>query len=63
MLLAAFYWTVDVKMWRRWTFFFRVVGMNSITIYVAARIIPFNSINQFFLSGTAALLPAAWPVN
>ena len=60
MLLAAFYWIVDVKMWRRWTFFFRVVGMNSITIYVAARIIPFSSINGFFLSGTAALLPTAW---
>jgi len=60
MLLALFYWIVDVKMWRGWTLFFRVIGMNSITIYVAQRIVQFNSINEFFLGGTARLFPIAW---
>ena len=30
-LFAAFYWIVDVKMWRGWTFPLRVVDMNAIT--------------------------------
>ncbi len=58
--LALFYWIIDVKMWRGWSFFFRVVGMNAITIYVAMRIIPFGRVSEFFLSGSAGLLPAAW---
>ena len=34
LLLAAFYWMIEVKNWRKWCFIFTVVGMNSITIYV-----------------------------
>ncbi len=37
-LFAVFYWIVDVKMWRRWTFFFRVIGMNAIAIWMATRL-------------------------
>ncbi|HWQ53854.1 MAG TPA: DUF5009 domain-containing protein [Bryobacteraceae bacterium] len=33
-LLAAFYWVVDVKGYRKWTFPFVVVGMNSIGAYM-----------------------------
>ncbi len=38
-LLSLFYWVVDVNGWRRWTFFFTVIGMNSITIYMAQKVI------------------------
>ena len=34
VLLALFYWIIDVKGWRRWTFFFRVIGANSILAYL-----------------------------
>ncbi len=34
LLLAAFYWIIEIKDWRRWSFIFQVVGMNSIAIYV-----------------------------
>ena len=56
-LFAAFYWIVDVKMWRGWTFPLRVVGMNAITIYLLQRIVDFDAISRFFLGGVAGLLP------
>ncbi|MDO5318427.1 MAG: DUF5009 domain-containing protein [bacterium] len=57
VMLAAFYWIIDVKGWRRWAFFFKVIGMNSITIYMAKLIIPFGSVNDFFFRGVRTLLP------
>ena len=33
LMLAAFYWLIEVRGWRRWTFPFVVIGMNSIFIY------------------------------
>ena len=59
-MFALFYWLVDVKGFRRWCFFFQVIGMNSITIYLAQRFVGFATASNFFLGGTAALLPAAW---
>ena len=56
-LFAAFYWIVDVKMWRGWTFPLRVVGMNAITIYLLQRIVDFDAVSRFFLGGVAVLLP------
>jgi predicted acyltransferase len=34
LTLAFFYWLVDIKGSRRWTWFFAVVGMNPIFIYL-----------------------------
>ncbi len=56
-MFALFYWLIDVKGWRRWTTFFKVVGMNSITIYMAQRIINFDGIRNFFFGGLAGLVP------
>lgn len=59
-MFALFYWLVDVKGWTRWSFFFRVIGMNSITIYLAQRFVGFRTASEFFLGGAASLLPEAW---
>ena len=59
-MFALFYWVIDVKGCRKWTFFFRVIGMNSITIYMAQKIIPFRSISAFFLEGAGTHLPSVW---
>ena len=56
-LFALFYYLIDVKGWKGWTKFFEVVGLNSITIYMAQRIIPFRNVSDFFLSGLAGLCP------
>ena len=60
LLLALFYYVIDVKGSRNWTLFFRVFGMNSITIYMAARIIPFHRISQFFLNWTSVHISEQW---
>lgn len=59
-MFALFYYIIDVKGWQKWTFFFRVIGMNSITIYMAQKIISFSSINRFFLGGVVSYVPEAW---
>lgn len=58
LLLAAFYWAIDIRGWRRGVFFFTVIGMNPITIYLGQRIIDFDKIATFFFGGLAAHLPA-----
>ena len=60
-MLAIFYWIVDVKGWRRWMFFFRVIGMNAITIYLLMRFVQFRAISKFFFSGVAGLWDGSWP--
>jgi predicted acyltransferase len=57
LLFAVFYWIIDVKGHYRRSFVFRVVGLNSITIYLAQRIIPFRQVSDFFLGGLAGKCP------
>lgn len=59
-VLALFYWTIDVKGWRGWSFFFRVIGMNSITIYLLQHFINFQSASERLLSGVMGLGNADW---
>lgn len=35
LLLALFYYIIDVKGFKKWAFFFKVIGMNSILIYIS----------------------------
>ena len=39
ILLALFYYVIDVLGYKKWAFFFRVIGMNSILIYISGLII------------------------
>lgn len=56
-MFALFYYLIDVRQWRRWTLFFQVIGMNSITIYMAQRFIRFDYTAKFFLGGLADACP------
>jgi predicted acyltransferase len=38
-LLSAFYYIIDVLGYKRWAFFFEIIGMNSILIYMSDRFI------------------------
>jgi predicted acyltransferase len=60
LLLGTFYYVIDVRGSKSWTLFFRVYGMNSITIYVGARIISFYSISQFFLNWISVHFSEEW---
>lgn len=39
MLLSFFYYIIDVRGFKRWAFFFTVIGMNSILIYMSGQFI------------------------
>jgi predicted acyltransferase len=60
LLLSLFYLIIDVWKYRRWTFFFTVIGMNSITIYLGSAIIDFGHISKFFTEGISRLSGEAW---
>jgi predicted acyltransferase len=49
LLMALFYYIIDVKKQRKWTLFFRVIGLNSITIYIGVRIIFFMHASKYLL--------------
>ncbi|AUD05004.1 acyltransferase family protein [Spirosoma pollinicola] len=55
LLLSVFYWIIDVKGIKRWTFFFTVIGMNSILIYLAGEFIDFGYAARFFFGGLLKL--------
>lgn len=55
MLLALFYLVIDVWNFRGWTFVFRVIGLNAITIYMAPRIIDFRHAADYLFAGLASL--------
>ena len=57
---AAFYYVIDVLKFRCWTTFFAVIGMNSITIYLAQRIIGAGQAKDFFFKEAINLCPAAY---
>ena len=50
-LLGVFYGIIDVLGWRRWSYFFVVIGANSIFIYLATVMIDFSHTAQFLLGG------------
>ena len=53
LLLALFYWLIDVLGCRRWAFPFTVLGMNAIVAYMAPDIIPFSLISNTLFAGLA----------
>ena len=59
-LFSIFYLVIDVWQYKKWIFFFVVIGMNPITIYLAERIINFHSASDFFFAGFIKLFPGPW---
>jgi len=58
LMLALFFWIIEVKKYRRWAFFFTVIGMNSISVYIAIMLFNFKLIGNIFVGG---LLPRIRP--
>ncbi len=53
LLLALFYWIIDVKGYKKWAFFFIVIGMNPIFIYFLQHFLDFSEFSKFFVIGIA----------
>jgi len=51
LLMALFYYIIDVKGYQRWAFWLKVIGMNSIAIYMAVHLIDFSDIAQNLVFG------------
>ena len=60
LALALFYWIIDVKRYTKWAFFFKVIGMNSLLIYLAYRFIDFNFTSQQLFSGFYGFIAEKW---
>ena len=48
LLIALFYLVIDVWDYRKWSFFFRIIGMNSIFIYLFVRVVPVGNVVSYF---------------
>ena len=51
IFMAVFYFLIDLKKWTKWTFIFKIIGMNSILIYMLNRMIDFKYTSGFLLKG------------
>jgi len=60
VLFSLFYLVIDIWQYKKWAFFFVVIGMNPITIYLTGRIVNFGSATRFFFGGFTKILPPAW---
>jgi predicted acyltransferase len=56
LMLALFYWLIDIQGWKAWAFPLMLIGMNSITIYLGQEIINFGGIAKFFVGGVSAYM-------
>ncbi|WP_315899955.1 DUF5009 domain-containing protein [Membranihabitans marinus] len=56
LLLALFYYIIDIKGYKSWTFFFRVIGMNSILIYISGHFIDWRYTTSAFFEWVGQLV-------
>lgn len=60
LCLALFYWVIDILQFNSWAFFFVVIGMNSITIYLAYHFIDFGFTSKLLFEGLYVNAPEPW---
>lgn len=60
LLFSLFYLVIDVIGLKKWSFFFRVIGVNSITIYLLQQFLDFHKPVQTLFGGFISLLPEIW---
>ena len=57
LILSLFYYVIDVLKFQGWAFFFQVIGMNSLTIYLAYHFIDFEHTSHLLFAGLYAPVP------
>jgi predicted acyltransferase len=57
VFLGLFYFIIDVLKYHKWAFFFQVIGMNSLTIYLAYHFIDFAHTSRILFAGLYAPVP------
>ena len=61
ILMALFYWLIDVKGYKKHTQLLKVYGMNSITAYMLTIVVSFSSISQSLLHGLEQYTASYYP--
>lgn len=56
LLMALFYYIIDVKGYQKWAFYFRVIGMNSILIYISGHFIKWSYTTEGFFGWIGQLV-------
>lgn len=59
-ILALFYGVIDILGYRRWCFFFEVIGRNSIVVYLAYRFIAFDYTSKLLFEGLYMNFDEKW---
>ncbi|MGC1294497.1 MAG: heparan-alpha-glucosaminide N-acetyltransferase domain-containing protein [Alloacidobacterium sp.] len=54
LLFALFYWVIDVKGWKKWSFWFIVIGLNPLLIYVVQELFDFSQASNILFGGLAS---------
>ena len=62
LLMATFYYIIDVKGYQRWAFWLKVIGMNSIAVYMMTDLIDFENMAQVLVFGLKQFSEAYYPV-
>jgi predicted acyltransferase len=57
IFLGLFYYVIDILKYQKWAFFFQVIGMNSLTIYLAYHFIDFAHTSNALFAGLYAPVP------
>jgi predicted acyltransferase len=60
VMLALFYWVIDVKGFKRWAFPFMVIGVNSITIYLFMMLGTQRLLASFLFAGCSRWIGGSW---
>lgn len=60
LLFTLFYLVIDIWNYKKWTTFFVVIGVNSITIYLAHRLFDFEYTTRFLFGGFVKLFSETW---
>ncbi len=62
LLFAAFYGVIDVARFQSWSFPLRVIGMNSLTIYLGSKLVSFPDMSAFLFGRAAGHVGDAAPL-
>jgi len=62
LLLALFYYIIDVRGYTRWAFPFKVIGVNSIAVYVATHLFNFSTVAVVFVGGLSRWVGEWYPL-
>ncbi len=60
LTLALFFWLIEVRKYRKWAFFFKVIGINSLTIYYVYHFINFDYTSRKLFDGIFILFDEKW---